>query len=216
VAGLLTSALTIHADHLFMPLLVSLGMMAIGGALDSFSNNLTRPANMYLSQFLLAFGSTFFLGPTMALGVRNVVTNPRNLVSFSVMFGISQNLGSLAGAALLGTYQIVREKYHSSYIVERLVLDNPLVAARVQSGANAYLSSIPNAAARSLQGTSSLASAATREANIMGYNDVFALIAIIATLTLIWLSIRILWLKSTTRRAAAAATSTTTPGARTS
>jgi MFS family permease len=219
VAGLVTSALTIHADHLFMPLLVSLGMMAIGGALDSFSNNLTRPANMYLSQFLLAFGSTFFLGPTMALGVRNVVTNPRNLVSFSVMFGISQNLGSLAGAALLGTYQIVREKYHSSYIVERLVLDNPLVAARVQSGANSYLASIPNAAARNLQGTNSLASAATREANIMGYNDVFALIAIIASLTLVWLSIRVLWLKSTTRKAAAAApmtTSTTTLGARTS
>jgi hypothetical protein len=214
-AGLLVSALTIHPERLFMPLLLSLLMMAVGATLDSFSSNLTRPANMYLSQFLLAFGSTFFLGPTMVLGVRNVLTNPRNLVSFSVMFGISQNLGSLAGTALLGTYQIVREKYHSSYIVERLVLDNPLVAARVQSGASAYASILPNAAARQLQGTSALASAATREANIMAYNDVFALIAIIATLTLIWLSLRILWLKSTTRRAAAAAAqpTTTTTGA---
>jgi len=217
VAGLAVSALTIHPDHLFMPLLISLGMMAVGGTLDSFSNNLTRPPQLYLSQFLLAFGSTFFLGPTMVLGVRNVITNPRNLVSFSVMFGISQNLGALAGSALLGTYQIVREKYHSSYIVERLVLDNPLVAARVQSGANSYISSIPNAAERSLAGTRALATAATREANVMAYNDVFMLIAIIAMLTMVWLSIRILWLRSTTRRAAAANTpTTTTTGASTS
>jgi hypothetical protein len=51
-----------------------------------------------------------------------VLTNPRNLVSFSVLFGICNNLGGLIGAALLGTFQIVREKFHSSHIVEHLTL----------------------------------------------------------------------------------------------
>ncbi|MFP3498694.1 MFS transporter, partial [Pseudomonas sp. SIMBA_059] len=80
-------------NHLVIPLLVSLLAMATGAFMDSSSSNLTRPAQMYFSQFLLAFGSTFFLGPSMALGISHVRANPRNLVSFSVLFGICNNLG---------------------------------------------------------------------------------------------------------------------------
>lgn len=89
---------------------------------------------MYFSQFLLAFGSTFFLGPSMALGISHVRANPRNLVSFSVLFGICNNLGGLIGAALLGTFQTWREKFHSSHLMDRLSFLEPLVTARVQSG----------------------------------------------------------------------------------
>ncbi|MBD1551313.1 MFS transporter [Pseudomonas typographi] len=199
VAGLATSALTIHPEHLFMPLLMSLGLMGTGAVMDTFSSNITRPEQMYLSQFLLAFGSTFFLGPTMVLGTRNVIANPRNLVSFSVMFGIAQNLGSLIGSAVLGTWQIVREKYHSSLITDHLPFYDPLVAARVQSGASSYSGVLPGSAERNAQGLRALATAATREANVMAYNDTFMLIAIIAVLTLIWISVRVLWLRSTTR-----------------
>ncbi|MBV4477510.1 MFS transporter [Pseudomonas botevensis] len=199
VAGLLTSALTIDPKHLIMPLIISLALMATGSVMDSFSNNLTRPANLYFSQFLLAFGSTFFLGPTMVLGTRNVLTNPRNLVSFSVLFGICNNLGGLIGAALLGTFQIVREKFHSSHIVEQLTMSDPLVVARVQGGGAAYGSVLADPSLRNLAGMRSLANAATREANVMAYNDIFMLIAIIAVLTMIWISIRALWLMSTTK-----------------
>ncbi|MBX8620812.1 MFS transporter [Pseudomonas glycinae] len=202
VAGLLTSALTIDPKHLLMPLIVSLALMATGSIMDSSSSNLTRPGNLYFSQFLLAFGSTFFLGPTMVLGTRNVLTNPRNLVSFSVLFGICNNLGGLIGAALLGTFQIVREKFHSSHIVEQLVMSDPRVAARVQSGGSAVGSLIADPSLRNLQGIRSLANAATREANVLAYNDVFMLIAVIAILTMIWISIRALWLISTTRAVA--------------
>ena len=210
IAGLATSALTINPAHLLMPLVISLALMAVGSVMDSFSSNLTRPANMYVSQFLLAFGGTFFLGPTMVLGTRNVLTNPRNLVSFSVLFGICQNLGGLIGSALLGTFQIVREKYHSSHIVEQLVLMDPRVLGRVQSGGAAVGRVIADPQARELQGIRSLASAATREANVLAYNDVFMLIAVIAVLTMIWIFIRSLWLMSTTK-AVAPATPAPTP-----
>lgn len=201
IAGLVVSALTINPAHLLMPLIISLALMATGSVIDSFSSNLTRPQNLYISQFLLGFGGTFFLGPTMVLGTKNVLTNPRNLVSFSVMFGICQNLGGLIGAALLGTFQIVREKYHSSMIVEHLTLLDPRVAARVQSGGSAYGGIIADPELRNLMGIRSLATAATREANVMAYNDVFMLIAIIAILTMIWIFIRSLWLMSTTKAA---------------
>ncbi|MGF6097934.1 MFS transporter [Pseudomonas sp. 18175] len=202
IAGLAVSALTINPAHLLMPLVISLALMATGSVMDSFSSNLTRPQNLYISQFLLGFGGTFFLGPTMVLGTKNVLANPRNLVSFSVMFGICQNLGGLIGAALLGTFQIVREKFHSSMIVEHLTLLDPRVAARVSSGGSAYGGIIADPELRNLMGIRSLATAATREANVMAYNDVFMLIAIIAMLTMIWIFIRSLWLMSTTKAAA--------------
>ena len=202
IAGLAVSALTINPAHLLMPLVISLALMAVGSVMDSFSSNLTRPQNLYISQFLLGFGGTFFLGPTMVLGTKNVLTNPRNLVSFSVMFGICQNLGGLIGAALLGTFQVVREKFHSSMIVEHLSLLDPRVAARVQSGGSAYGGIVADPELRNLMGIRSLATAATREANVMAYNDVFMLIAIIAILTMLWIFTRSLWLLSTTKPAA--------------
>ncbi|MEB3902701.1 MFS transporter [Pseudomonas putida] len=204
--GLLTSALTINPAHLVTPLFISLAAMAAGAFMDSSSSNLTRPHQMYLSQFMLAFGSTFFLGPSMALGISHVRTNPRNLVSFSVMFGICNNLGGLIGAALLGTFQTAREKFHSSHIVDRLSYLEPLVHARVQSGGAGYAGVIADPGLRSEVGTRLLANAATREANILAYNDVFMLIGSIAVATMIWILIRSFWLWYT-RPAAAPDTS---------
>lgn len=212
VAGLATSALTINPKHLVMPLFVSLALMASGAFMDSSSSNLTRPAQMYLSQFVLAFGSTFFLGPSMALGISHVRANPRNLVSFSVMFGICNNLGGLIGAALLGTFQTVREKFHSSNLAEQLSRLEPLVNARVQSGGSGYAGIIADPGLRSEVGTRLLANAATREANVLAYNDVFMLIGTIAVLTMLWILLRSLWVWYTTRTARP---SDTTSGART-
>ena len=53
IAGLVVSALTINPAHLLMPLVISLALMATGSVMDSFSSNLTRPQNLYVSQFLL-------------------------------------------------------------------------------------------------------------------------------------------------------------------
>ncbi|MDU8061285.1 MFS transporter [Pseudomonas syringae pv. actinidiae] len=199
VAGLAISALTIDPAHLIKPLLISLAMMAVGAWMDSHSTNLTRQSNMYLSQFLLAFGGTFFLGPTLVLGISGVLANPRNMVSFSVLFGITQNIGGLIGSAALGTFQIVREKFHSSHIVEHLTLIDPLVQSRLQSYSASYSSVIADPSLRNSQGIRAMATAATREANVLAYNDVFMLIALIAVLTMIWISLRVLWLKMTTQ-----------------
>lgn len=199
VAGLVVSALTINPAHLIKPLLISLAMMAVGAWMDSHSTNLTRQSNMYLSQFLLAFGGTFFLGPTLVLGISGVLANPRNMISFSVLFGITQNIGGLIGSAALGTFQIVREKFHSSHIVEHLTLINPLVQSRLQSHSASYGSVIADPSQRNVQGIRAMATAATREANVLAYNDVFMLIALIAVLTMAWISFRVIWLKMTTQ-----------------
>jgi MFS family permease len=210
VVGLAASALTIDPQHLFKPVIISLATMAVGAWMDSSSTNLTRPENMYLSQFLLAFGGAFFLGPTLVQGMSGVIGNPRNLVSFSVLFGITQSLGGLIGSAALGTLQVVREKFHSSHIVEHLTLINAQVQSRLQTSSGSYASAIADPSLRTNQGIRTLAAAATREANVLAYNDVFMMIALIAVLTLIWIFLRSLWLKMTTEKIAPAPAPTTT------
>jgi hypothetical protein len=197
VAGLVASALTIKPTNLSVSLMVALLFMAAGAWIDAGATNLTRPSNMYLSQFLLAFGGTFFMGPTMLAGFSAVIAEPRNLISFSVMFTITQNIGGLLGSAVVGTFQVAREKYHSSYLVEHLTLADPQVAARIASGAGRYTSQLADPTMRSAEGIAALGTAATREANVLAYNDVFMLIAAVAILTLAWLLISEIWMRFT-------------------
>lgn len=93
----------------------------------------------------------------------------------------------------------MREKFHSSHIVEHLTLIDPLVQARLQSYSASYSSVIADPSLRNTQGMRAMATAATREANVLAYNDVFMLISLIAVLTMIWISARVLWLKMTTQ-----------------
>jgi len=193
VLGMLVSAWTITPARIPAQLMFSLVVMAIGAYMDAHATNLTRPADMYISQFLLGFGGAFFIGPTFVSGFGAVVAAPNNLVSFSVMFSITQTLGSLLGSAIVGTFQVAREKYHSSLLTEHLTLLNPLVAARIQNGGAALGGVVGDPAVRSAQGVASLGAAATREANILAYNDVFLMVTVIALLTLAWMLARYLW-----------------------
>ncbi|NDL64028.1 MFS transporter [Acerihabitans arboris] len=200
VAGIVISALTINAKKLSQPIVISLVLMTFASLMDAQSNSLTRPDNLYFSQFLLGFSSAFFLAPAMLAGIGSVVTEPRNLVSFSVLFGMSQNLGGLMGSALLGTFQVVREKFHSSQIVEQLTLQNPLVAERVGGYSAAYGGMLNDSDLLSAQGLAQLQAIATREANTLAYNDVYMLTASIALATLVWILWRLFRLRLQARR----------------
>ena len=51
-----------------------------------------------------------------------------------VAFSTTQNLGSIAGAALLGSNQVVATREHASALAQHLVGADPQVVARLQSG----------------------------------------------------------------------------------
>jgi hypothetical protein len=170
-----------------VPAITALLCVALGAWMDAHSNNLTRPAQLMLSQFLIGFGSTFFLAPALIAGIGSVIAQPRNLISFFVMFSIAQNLGSLCGTAFLGTFQVVREKYHSSQLVEHLTLLDPQVAARIQSGAGGLGQVVTDQSLRSALGLRALGAAASREANVLAFNDTYMIITVLALLTVAWL-----------------------------
>ncbi len=197
VCGIVISCLTIKPQRLTWPIITSLVAMIIASLLDSQSNSLTRPDQLMVSQFLLGFGSAFFLAPAMLAGIGGVIADPRNLVSFSVLFGISQNLGGLLGSAILGTFQVWREKYHSSVLAEQLTTLNPLVNDRIQLYSQMYQSQIGDSTLLNVQAINQLQTASALQANILAYNDTYLLTATIAACTLLWILWRLLRLRIT-------------------
>ncbi|WP_175580780.1 MFS transporter [Chimaeribacter californicus] len=219
IAGIATSALTIKPTQLEWPVVIALVLMIASALLDSQSNNLTRAPQMVVSQFMMGFAGALFVAPAMLSIIGSVVAEPRNLVSFVAVFGMSQNLGGLIGSALLGTFQIWREKYHSSVIADNLSNLDPLVMERLNSYSAGLSATLGDATLRGAQGVVLLQSAATREANVLAYNDVYLLTASIAAGTLIWLLSRFArkqWRARQARRQAAlseATLSASTPAA---
>ncbi|CCP02829.1 Putativefamily MFS transporter [Erwinia amylovora Ea644] len=188
-AGIICSALTINPKHLSWPIMLSLVIVMVASLMDAQSSPLTRANNMYFSQFLLGFSSSFFIAPALLLGISSVVTQPKNLVSFVVLFGMSQSLGGLMGSALLGTFQTWREKYHSSMLGDRLSLLDPNVTDRLMQYNNLFASQTGDNILLSAQSTTQLQTVATLQANVLGYNDVYILTAALAGVTLLW----VLW-----------------------
>jgi hypothetical protein len=77
----------------------------------------------------------------------------------------------------------------------------------VQAGAAAYAPVVADPATRNALGMRALGAAASREANVLAYNDVFMLIAAIALLTMVWMLIHRLRLLKRDRALARAASS---------
>ena len=89
ILGIAVSVLVIRPPHLMAPQVVALLIMALGAWVDSHASNLARPVDMYVSQGMLAFGGVMFLGPLLLTMMGSVIANPANLISFSVLFGLT-------------------------------------------------------------------------------------------------------------------------------
>lgn len=193
LAGLLVGLLTVDPQDLLRPVLISTGLIAIGAWMDADASNLTRPVNLYLSQALIAFAAIYFVGPLMMTGMyRALSRGPSHIVSFSAVFGISQTVGGLAGSALLGSWQVARERLHANDLVQSLTATDPLDAGRITALSGAYGRVLGDPLLRQAEGPALLAQQVTREANILAYNDVFLLIAVLASLAFVVIGAR--WL----------------------
>jgi hypothetical protein len=113
---------------------------------------------------------------------------PSHIVTFIVLFSTTQNVGGLAGSALLGTYQVEASRAHAVSLAERAVPSDPIVAARIQAGARAVSGAIVDPQARQAQGASALGQALGRQANVLAFNDVFRLVAVVAILAALYLA----------------------------
>jgi hypothetical protein len=187
--GIVVAILTLSVERLRYQVMTAALIIAFGAFLDAHSTNLTRPEQLYLSQSLIGFGTTLFIGPGLVYGfLRMLERGPDYFVSFVVLFSITQNVGGLAGSALLGSYQVARLRAHAGALSEHLIGADPQVAARIQSGTGALSGTLTDPAQQGAQGAGLLAQALNREATILAFNDVFALVAMLALATALFLA----------------------------
>ncbi|MGB3878494.1 MAG: MFS transporter [Shinella zoogloeoides] len=177
--------------------MAALLFIGIGAFLDSHATNLTRPGQMYLSQSMIAVGGSLFMPPAIAAGFTMALRKgPQYILSFIVVFLVTQSLGGLAGSALFGSFITLREKFHSNMLAQSMTLADPLVANRVSQLSAAYGRIITDPAVLKAEGVALLSQQVTREANVLAHNDAFLIIALLAVgaavaLVIHWLYIRI-------------------------
>jgi MFS family permease len=187
VAGLLVGVFVTRPQAPARSIYSACLLIAIAAVLDSGATNLTGPPNFYLSQALVGFAAVLFIGPAFAIGLsRTLLAGPQNFISWLVVFLASQNLGGLVGPALFGTFQTIREKFHSNVLTQQVLLSDPVDAGSVAGAARQVSGVVLDPTLRTAEGVALLGQSATREANILAYNDVFILIAILAFLLFLW------------------------------
>ena len=210
VSGIVLSAAIFSPKTIIPQILMAIVMLGAAAGLDYGRSSLDRPHDFYLSQFLVAAGAGMFTGPLIMIGITQALKRGADhVVTFSVMLAITQSLGGFAGSAVMSTYQLHREHVHSSQIVAQLNPADPVVAQRLRLQQQIYQGVSTDPALRSAQGVAQLALTARREANVLAYNDVFALSGVLALMFLAWsliVSTRVIVLQKRDAAAAAAAT----------
>ncbi|VXC95971.1 MFS transporter [Sphingomonas sp. 8AM] len=188
LAGFVISAITLDPTKLAHPVMLAIGLVAVAAWVDSYSTSLTRAPQLYATQATIAFAGAFFLGPSLLFGMtRALQQGAGHVISFLALFGVLNSIGGLAGTAILGTYQVVREKANSAALVQAIDPTDLIVQARLQSGASGVARVVGDPTLRSAEGGALLSQAATREANVLAYDDMFRLIAVLAALTFFYL-----------------------------
>ncbi len=165
--------------------MVALALIAVGAFMDSQSTVLTRPAQMYLSQGMIALAGALFLPPAMLSGLlRALAKGPTYLLSFIIVFLSTQRIGGVMGSGLFSTFVTHRQAFHMHVLGEELSRTDPAVAQTIGAVTQAYAPTIGDAGLRTAQAVSGIVSSAATQAYVMAYNDAFLLLSIIAAVSL--------------------------------
>lgn len=191
--GIVAAALTLSERRLPWQVLVAALIVAAGAWLDSDATTLTRPAQLILSQALIGFGTTLFVGPALLYGFLNMIQRGGDhLVSFVVTFSVTQNVGGLMGSALLGSLQTIWARDANNALAADMLASDPQVAARIGGGSASLAAVLVDPAQRAAQGAGLLGQAMAREAAVIAFNDTFRFVAVLALTTAAFLFVNIL------------------------
>jgi len=178
-------------DYFF---LIAMVAIAAGSFASSFTTGLTRPPQLYLAQMLVGFGFGMFMPVALSRGLyMALMRGTQYVVSFVAVFLFTQCTGSIASSAFFGSIQTILEKFHSYIITGHLVMSNDIVSQRVAYLAAPYQAQMTDPARLTGTALGTLAQQASRQANILAYNDVFRIYGYIAVVIIIMLMARIIW-----------------------
>ncbi len=206
ICGMAVSAITFGQKAIVLQILFSVVLIVVGSWLDHQSTSQSRPHDFFLSQFLLSFASAMFMGPLLMIGIMQALKHGADhMITFMVLFAMTQSLGGLLGPAVLGTMQAERTQVYVQSIGSHLDAGNPAVAQRLAQQQGGLAGRVTDPSARAAQAAAQLGQVVHREASVRAFNDVFAVIAAMALVFLAWSLYRVKVAAGQAKRAASAA-----------
>lgn len=196
LVGVVAGALTFSANTILPQILVSILLISIGGYLDLHSTSQSRPHDFFFSQFLVSCAAALFMGPLMMIGFKHAMSQGADhMITFIVLFSVTQSVGGLMGSALLGTIQQARAQVYTQAIAREMPATDALVNQRLAQTQASYSKLITDPVQRNAQSRAQLAQTVKREAAVLAFNDVFRVIGTMALSFLGWALYRALRLR---------------------
>lgn len=185
--GTVFSAFTFSKEWATIHLFSAVILILVACSLDYHLTSAVRPADFYLSQFLVGFASGLFIGPLILIGFVNMMQKgPSHMVTFVVMLSATQTFGGLMGSAFFSTYQQVRTKNYQAEIISQLSPTHPMLEQRMQSYAVQAKSYTLDPVQAQNQAQRTLSQTISKEAQVRAYSDVIFLNGVFGVLLLLW------------------------------
>ena len=194
VLALVISIFRTNAMDLRRPVIFAVALIAVGAWLDTDISLNSAPYMFYVSQFMIAFAAVYFMGPMVFEGMFRAIANgPAYIISFSVIFSISQTIGGLAGAAAIQAFTTIRTQMHYADMVGSLNLGDPALMAQVAGAGRILSTQITDANQANVAAMGQVLQGIQRQATVAAYADLFFLMATIASITTLILLLNYLY-----------------------
>lgn len=194
VLALVISIFRTNAMDLRRPVIFAVALIAVGAWLDTDISLNSAPYMFYVSQFMIAFAAVYFMGPMVFEGMFRAIANgPAYIISFSVIFSISQTIGGLAGAAAIQAFTTIRTQIHYADMVGSLNLGDPALMAQVAGVRRMLSTQITDANQANVAAMGQVLQSIQRQATVAAYADLFFLMATIASITTLILLLNYLY-----------------------
>ncbi|MDN5694774.1 MAG: MFS transporter [Psychrobacter sp.] len=194
VLALVISIFRTNAMDLRRPVIFAVALIAVGAWLDTDISLNSAPYMFYVSQFMIAFAAVYFMGPMVFEGMFRAIANgPAYIISFSVIFSISQTIGGLAGAAAIQAFTTIRTQIHYADMVGSLNLGDPALMAQVAGAGRILSTQITDANQANVAAMGQVLQGIQRQATVAAYADLFFLMATIASITTLILLLNYLY-----------------------
>lgn len=194
VLALVISIFRTNAMDLRRPVIFAVALIAVGAWLDTDIALNSAPYMFYVSQFMIAFAAVYFMGPMVFEGMFRAIANgPAYIISFSVIFSISQTIGGLAGAAAIQAFTTIRTQIHYADMVSSLNLGDPALMAQVAGAGRILSTQITDANQANVAAMGQVLQGIQRQATVAAYADLFFLMATIASITTLILLLNYLY-----------------------
>lgn len=194
VLALVISIFRTNAMDLRRPVIFAVALIAVGAWLDTDISLNSAPYMFYVSQFMIAFAAVYFMGPMVFEGMFRAIANgPAYIISFSVIFSISQTIGGLAGAAAIQAFTTIRTQIHYADMVSSFNLGDPALMAQVAGAGRMLSTQITDANQANVAAMRQVLQGIQRQATVAAYADLFFLMAIIASITTLILLLNYLY-----------------------